>query len=260
MQDSEILHHPLVEALDAALGAFAQMRETGTRQVSVDPAVWRAFVTLPPKDDPKVLPKVPEMASAGVSAEQRNLLMADLRQSIQTCQGCAYAQSQRFFGTGALHRPKVMVINGACSPTQSPVGQHSRLEGAAGELLWKMLGAIDLTPEMVYVTPVMKCPVATRPDNAALTTCTNFLRKEIQTLEPQAILLLGAVAAKGLFGGQGLASTGKVGQWFLYDGRIPVLALHHPARILMLDDALAKPLKSENWSSLVALKKRLEEA
>ena len=137
-----------------------------------------------------------------------------------------------------------------------PVAQGSRLEGESGVLLGKMFAAIGLTPADLYITSALKCLVPGRPETPALRACAAHLRKELLLVAPQAIVLLGAVAAKALFP-QGIASTGRVGQWNLFEGRIPTVALHHPMRLVMAGEALSVPLKRENWAALQALRDRL---
>lgn len=264
MPDSEFADHPAVQAIDAAIDALTYLREGGTKLVPVSPEVWRAFVTPPAQATARAMPGVPEPARAERVAAtgstdtpaERAAAMATLRQDIAMCQGCVYATPERLQGRGEPWGARVAVINGACLAGDDATAQGSRLEGEAGVLLEKMFAAIGLTPADLYVTSALKCPVQGRPEAPALRACAAHLRKELLLVAPQAVVLLGPVAAKALFP-QGIASTGRVGQWNLLEGRIPTVALHHPMRLLLAGDALSVPLKRENWAALQALRDRL---
>lgn len=264
MPDSDFSDHPAVQAIDAAIDALTYLREGGTKLVPVSPEVWRAFATPPAQTAARALPGVPEPARAERAAAagatdtpaERAAAMATLRQDIAACQGCAYAAPERLQGRGEPWGARVAVVNGACLVGDDATAQGSRLEGEAGALLGKMFAAIGLTPTDLYITSALKCPTQGRPESPALRACAAHLRKELLLVAPQAIVLLGPVAAKALFP-QGIASTGRVGQWNLFEGRIPTVALHHPMRLLLAGETLSVPLKRENWAALQALRDRL---
>ncbi len=265
MPDSDFSEHPSVQAIDAAIEALTFLREGGAKMVPVDAAVWQAFVNPPAQRAAQAMPQVPEphraerVAYVGESDTpvERSAALSALRAEIAACQGCPYATAEaRLAGRGEPWGVRVAVVNGASLLGDDLTAQGSRLEGEAGVLLEKMFAAIGLTAADLYITPALKCPVAGRPEAAALRTCSHLLQKELRVVAPQAIVALGPVAAKALFG-QGVAATGRVGQWNLFAGRIPTVALHHPMRLLLLDPALAVPLKRENWAALQALRERL---
>ncbi len=272
MQESDFANHPAVQAIDSAIDALTVLRENGTKLVPVSPEVWRDFIapaaakpTAAPAPQAAPLPAVPPPAQANRAAqtkasdtpEERATAMAELTATITACKGCPYAAEHRYIGHGTVYHPRVMVVNGACLAGDSAMAVGSRLEGAAGELLRKMFSAIGLSDNDLYITSVLKCPVQGRPEGPALKTCNAFLQKEIATIKPQVIVMLGDIAAKAVIP-RGGAATSKVGQLHLYGQHIPAIKLYHPMRILMLDDLLARPLKQENWDALKLLKTRLK--
>jgi DNA polymerase len=278
MQESNFADHPAVQAIDAAIDALTHLREGGTKLMPVSPEVWRDFIAPPkapsapsaPSQEPPqatAMPPVPPPTQAKRAAktkstdtpEERSAAVAELSAAIQACQGCPYATEHRYVGHGAVYHPRVMVVNGACLAGDSKMAEGSRLEGEAGDLLRKMFTAIGLSDDDLYITSVMKCPVQGRPDAAAMKTCTDFLFKEINTIRPEIIVMLGDVAAKAVIP-KGAAATGRVGLWHLVGANTPAIKLHHPMRILLLDDVLARPLKQENWDALKLLKARLQSA
>ncbi len=256
--------HPIVQALDEAIDALTYLRESGTKVLPVTPEVWAEFVRPTPEiTAARAMPTLPEPANASRSqqhSEQYQALMTQLRQTIAQCQKCPYAAGTRVEGRGPVYHPEVAIINGANMTGDSAMAQHARLEGDAAGLLEKMFTAIGLHTEQLYITPAMKCPVARKPSSDALTLCTSYLREELAIIKPKVVVLLGPTAAKALFV-SGVAATGKVGQWNLLSvgkATLPTITLHHPARILMLDEPLAVSLKRENWAALQALRARLQ--
>jgi DNA polymerase len=148
-----------------------------------------------------------------------------------------------------------MVINGAYMMGDRPEAIGSRLEGSAGEMLWKMLQAIHVTPHETYLTHAIRCPVNGRPPRDAVLRCSEWLRQEIKLIQPKVIILLGPFAGATLFPNASAATT-AVGRWSLFDN-IPCITLHHPMRIEMLAD-LAIAMKKENWKALQAVQAHLE--
>ncbi len=269
---NDFADHPMVQALDDAIGALTYLREGGTKMVPVDAQVWRDFIAPPaqpappPTPAPQTLPTIPEpsrvqQGAKGDTPEQRSAAMGAFAQTITACSGCACANAEgRLLGRGVIYNPTLAVVNGAGLIGDQAMAQGSRLEGDAGVLLEKMIGAIGIQMKDVYVTHAMKCAVEKKPASEALQTCAKYLRSELQMVRPRAIVLLGPVAAKALFV-KGMAAAGTVGQWNLFTMggvHIPTITLHHPMRLLMLGDEHSVPLKKENWAALQALQAKLK--
>lgn len=260
MPDSDPHEHPFVRTLDDVIAAYTLMREEGVKTLPVDPAVWAAFAAPTPA---QTMPQVPPPAQAARPApagadtpEARAAAVEALREDLRVCRACAYGAAEgRLFGVGPAYNPDVAIVNGAALVGDDPVALGSRLEGEAGALLDKMLGAIGLARASLYVTPALKCPVSGRPPAEALRACGARLRRELTLVNPRAVILLGPVAARAVHQ-TGASAIGTVGQWGLL-GRIPTIALHHPMRLLMAGDALATDLKRQNWAALQALRDRL---
>lgn len=272
MPASDFSEHPTVQAIDAAIHALTYLRENGTKRVEVSPEIWQAFKAKPitgasqtPTPVITPLPEVPPpsrvergtQTGTTDTPEQRHLAHQTITTEIQGCANCPCASETRYLGHGNLYNPRLFVVNGACRPGDDDTAIGSRLEGEAADLLRNMFAAIQLSEEDLYLTATLKCPVSGRPPVAALQSCTSHLHKEIALINPEIIVMLGDVAARAVIQGS-VAATGKVGQWHLFNGKIPAIKLHHPQRILMLhDEALAKPLKRENWAALKLIQARL---
>jgi uracil-DNA glycosylase family 4 len=118
--------------------------------------------------------------------------------------------------------------------------------GPAGQLLDKMIVAMGLSPEDVYVCNVVKCrpPNNRRPTPLEMTSCSGYLERQLELLNPQVIVALGGTAVAGLLGiTDGI--TRVRGKFRLYEGRIAVMPTFHPAYLLRNPAA-----KREVWTDL----------
>lgn len=122
-----------------------------------------------------------------------------LQKSIDGCQRCRLhaGRTHIVFGDGNP-RANLMFIG------EGP-GEHEDLQGvpfvgAAGELLTKILGAIDIRREDVYITNIVKCrpPGNRNPEADEITACAPFLQRQIELIQPDIICALGRCAAQTL--------------------------------------------------------------
>jgi len=125
--------------------------------------------------------------------------------------------------------------------------------GNAGQLLTAMLPSIGLRRQDVYIANVVKCrPPGNRdpqPDEAAA--CMPFLKRQIELIDPEVIVLLGRIAARCLLGTTAPISSYR-GRWTTWQGR-DVLPTYHPAYLLR------SPIeKRASWADFKKLKQRLD--
>ena len=124
--------------------------------------------------------------------------------------------------------------------------------GPAGELLDKMILAMTLSRQTVYIANVLKCrPPSNRdpkPDEVAL--CSPFLKRQVAAVQPEAIVALGRFAGNLLSGKDG--SMGQIrGRWHEFEG-VPVMPTYHPAYLLRTPSA-----KGKVWDDLKKVMTRL---
>ncbi len=178
---------------------------------------------------------------------------ADVQQEILSCQNCTLYQGcrQKVMGQGDLHAPLMIVGEG---PGQQEDLQGEAFVGPAGQLLTKMLMAIDLPRERVYIGNVVKCrpPSNRQPTLQEADACIGHLRKQYQLIKPQVILLLGATAVRSLLGEE-YRITKCRGQWFEKKG-CEMIATFHPSALLR--DPSKKAMA---WEDLKVLKQKLIE-
>ncbi|MDZ7261861.1 MAG: uracil-DNA glycosylase [candidate division KSB1 bacterium] len=151
--------------------------------------------------------------------------------SIQDCQKCELARRRTHlvFGSGNP-RAKLMLVGEA--PGQEEDVQGEPFVGPAGQLLNKILKAINFDRSEVYVANVLKCrpPDNREPLPEEIQRCGPFLLKQIDLIRPKVILALGRIAAQALL--NTTQSLGELrGKVHAYKG-VPVIVTYHPAALL----------------------------
>ena len=122
--------------------------------------------------------------------------------------------------------------------------------GKVGELLTKMIQAMGLKREDVYLSNVVK-PRSYRTKKAeALDTCEPHLRKQIESVNPEVIVAFGDFSSHLLLRDEAPVARFR-GQWRKYQG-IAVMPTFHPAELLR-DASMKKPV----WLDLQAVMQRL---
>ncbi len=158
----------------------------------------------------------------------------------------------------------LMVVGEGPGETEDKLGRP--FVGRAGELLDKMLLAIDLPREDVYICNTVKCrptlDVGHRLANRAPTpdemrNCRPYLEEQIAIVRPRVILALGAPAAKS-FMGEKFSITKQRGQWFEGPNGTPVIATFHPAYILRQTGGAMTEVKRLVFADLKAVRERVD--
>lgn len=168
---------------------------------------------------------------------QRQTAFTDLDARIKACRLCTDIcryRHQTVFGAGPI-RPTVCFLGEAPGADEDRVGQP--FVGRAGQLLTKIIGAMQLRREEVYILNALKCrpPNNRTPTEQEISNCRPFVEAQLATLQPKYIVCLGAVAVRSL-----LNTTTSIGQLrgrFLQYHGAQVVATYHPAYLLRNEDA-----------------------
>ncbi len=150
---------------------------------------------------------------------------------ISGCRKCALCEGRTHTVPGEGNpEARLMCVGEGPGATEDETGRP--FVGAAGQLLDKMLAAIDCPRETVYIANIVKCrPPGNRkplPDEAAA--CLPYLHRQIALVQPTVILALGGTAAEHLLGVK--RSLGDLrGKVHRYAG-IPLIVTYHPAALL----------------------------
>ena len=195
---------------------------------------------------------------------RREAELARAREVVARCRKCAIGATRRnaVYGEGDPCAA-LMVVGEGPGETEDQLGRP--FVGRAGDLLEKMLLAIDLPREDVFICNTVKCrptlDTGTRLANRAPTpdemrNCRPYLDEQIALVRPAVILALGAPAAKS-FMGERFSITKQRGQWFEGPLGTPVIATFHPAYILRQTGGAMAEVKRLVWNDLKQVRDRL---
>ena len=199
-------------------------------------------------------------------AERREAL-AQLHAVVDACRRCPIGSTRTkvVCGVGDPASPLVIVGEG---PGESEDLQGEPFVGRAGELLTKMLAAIGLRREDVFITNTIKCRASQivggrimnrAPMQEEMANCREYLDRELEVVQPRIILALGAPAAKS-FLGLGFSITRQRGVWYAGPFGTDLMATYHPAYILRLTGGNMTAVKKLVWADLQAVRAKLDES
>ncbi len=176
-----------------------------------------------------------------------------LKAKVEFCTRCDLSNSRTrsVFGSGTGNI-KLVCIGEA--PGESEDKQGLPFVGKSGELLTKMLGAINIDREDIFITNVIKCrpPLNRDPKDDEIQKCSIYLDEQLQVLKPKYILALGRVAAKRLLGLD--YSMKKFREEIQNYKGIPVIVTYHPSALLRNPN-----WKRPSWEDLLKLQKLLKD-
>ena len=183
-------------------------------------------------------------------------LLSALRDEIGDCKRCKLCQARTniVFGVGDPHARLMFVGEG---PGADEDAQGEPFVGRAGQKLNEMIHAIGLERKDVYIANVVKCrPPGNRdPEPDEVKTCSPFLFRQIEIIQPKVIVALGSPATKTLLDTK-VGITSLRGRWGSFRG-IPVMPTFHPAFLLRkytVENRLAV------FADLKAARARIDEA
>lgn len=184
--------------------------------------------------------------------------LQDLRQAALEFNGCSLKTTAKstVFGSGNEHA-KVMLIGEAPGADEDRTGIP--FVGKSGRLLEKMLCSIGLRREDVYITNVVmwRPPGNRTPTDAEVAICLPFLKRQIDLVDPDMIVFLGASAANALLDNTESVSKmrGRLMSYVTSDKKeICALATFHPA--FLLRNAAQK---AKSWADFLRILKKLKE-
>jgi DNA polymerase len=198
---------------------------------------------------------------------RRERLMSKAAAVVAACRKCqiGYERRNSVYGEGDPCAD-LMVIGEGPGDNEDRLGRP--FVGRAGELLDKMLAAIGLPREDVFIANTVKCRPTSLEDgklrNRApmpieMENCRPYLDEQIEIIAPRVILAVGAPAAKSFLGKDFAIMKGR-GRW--YDGPhgIPLMVTFHPAYVLRQGGMALTETKRLVWSDLKQVRAKLDEA
>ena len=212
--------------------------EIGVTGVSRD-AKWRKRDSAAPFDS--------HDSASGVMLTQGNddslaAIQTEIGPDCRRCKLCTLGRSQIVFGVG---HPKARLMFVGEAPGEDEDKKGEPFVGRAGQLLTKIIEAIGMTRDQVYIANVIKCrpPNNRNPEPDEVASCEPFLFRQIDVIQPKVIVPLGKFAAQSL-----LKTTDPItrlrGRQFDYRGAV-LIPTFHPAYLLRNPSA-----KREVWEDM----------
>jgi DNA polymerase len=256
----------LQRVLDSTERHLLTLKAAGIRFVPVHPETLSQLREPPPfieaetngrtvelPDEQPLVPPAP--------AEDLDAAMAALCRRSAVCLKCPHlAKSRRnvVFGVGDI-RAKLMFVGEA--PGADEDAQGEPFVGAAGQLLTRIIKAMGLSRETVYIANILKCRPDTpgqssgnrKPTAAEMKTCLPYLLEQIDLIQPKVLVALGATAIEGLLGTG--HSIGKLRGKFQTFQNIPLMPTFHPAYLLR-NQAPAE--KRKVWEDMLQVMEKLQ--
>ncbi len=196
---------------------------------------------------------VPSSLNEMSPQEKADALRALDEGEVKSCTKCNLCQSrtQTVFGDGDPDADLLFIGEG---PGQNEDEQGVPFVGRAGDLLNKMILAMGLSRETVFIANVVKCrpPNNRTPTPNEVDQCWDYLRRQIEIIRPKVIVTLGGPAMKMLLNTRD-GITRMRGTWHTYDGLaphgppIPLMPTFHPAYLLR---AYTPDNRRKVWSDL----------
>ncbi len=161
----------------------------------------------------------------------RSETLEQIRNDLGDCRRCKLwkGRTNIVFGTGNPHAQLVFVGEG---PGYDEDRQGEPFVGKAGQLLNKIIDAMKLSRDQIYICNVIKCrpPENRNPQPDEIKACFPFLKRQLDSISPDFICALGSVAANALLEKEVFISRVR-GRFFDYKG-IKVMPTYHPAYLL----------------------------
>jgi DNA polymerase len=198
-----------------------------------------------------------DLASSGTTAagSAKGSVLETLRTEIGDCTRCKLHphRTHLVFGTGSPNA-RLMFIGEAPGEEEDLQGQP--FVGKAGQLLTRIIQAMGLEREEVYIANILKCrpPGNRNPEPDEIATCEPFLRRQVEAIRPKIICALGTFAAQTLLQTDRKISALR-GRFHDYRGT-PLMPTYHPAYLLRNPED--KRLVWEDMKLIVTELKNLE--
>lgn len=226
--------------------AFLQVSPRHAAPESASPVERSALQKVSPAKERRPIPK-------------STVKITDIAEEVASCHACEL-HKQRLYPVSGRGSEKIrLLIVGdwlaATDTEQLPAGHLFGVE--QDKMLGRMLTAINLSGDDVFITNVIKCavPHSCQPQASHVQSCVSYLRRQIAVLRPEIICTMGMVAARAILENPQPLSRLR-GQFLEYEQEqnhsISVIATYHPSYLLQNPE-----MKQATWADLQLLAKRL---
>jgi uracil-DNA glycosylase family 4 len=183
-------------------------------------------------------------------------LLEKLKTKIQNIDNCELkSQAKKLVFSDGNPNSELMIVGEGPGEKEDQMGKP--FVGDAGTLLNKMLKAIDIEREKIYITNVVnfRPPNNRKPEPAEITRYSEFLKTHISIINPKILVLMGSTAMESLFGSK-IKISKERGIWkelIVNNKKYLVMITFHPAYLLRQADQ-----KKYSWADLKEIRKKID--
>ena len=195
------------------------------------------------------------LAKPGV--EENSHRINDLKNKIKNIDNCDLKKNAKniVFSDGDRNS-SIMIVGEGPGEKEDEIGKP--FVGDAGQLLNKMLQAINIKRDKVYITNVVnyRPPNNRKPEPAEINRYSEFLREHISIINPKILVLMGSTAMESLFGTK-IKISKERGKWkevIINNKTYSTMVTFHPAYLLRQADQ-----KKYSWADLKEIRKKIDE-
>ena len=189
--------------------------------------------------------------------ENINSRLKDLKTKIENINNCELKNNSKkiVFSDGRFDS-SVMIVGEGPGQKEDELGKP--FVDDAGQLLNKMLEAINIKRENIYITNVVnyRPPNNRKPEPSEINRYSEFLREHISIIDPKILILMGSTAMEALFGTK-IKISKERGTWkevIINNKTYLVMVTFHPAYLLRQADQ-----KKYSWADLKEIRKKIDE-
>ena len=180
-----------------------------------------------------------------------------LKNKIETIENCNLKKnaSKIVFADGNIQSP-IMIVGEGPGQKEDELGKP--FVGDAGNLLNKMLKAINIERDKVYITNVVnyRPPNNRKPESNEINRYSEFLKEHISIINPKILILMGSTAMEAILGSSTRISNER-GKWkeiIIKQKNYKTIVTFHPAYLLRKPDQ-----KKFSWEDLKIIRKEIEQ-
>ena len=259
--DALAISLPILQGMKKNLrGAPKATRSSLDQLISTRPSLPDSFVkTDLPSPLTKPIGKTPVPTTLPMD-DGRLAKLAGLKEKILSCTRCpnlVASRTQVVYGVG---NPFTELLFVGEAPGEEEDLRGEPFIGKAGQLLTKIINAMEYTREDIFIANILKCrpdmPAGEsgnrKPKPAEMATCLPWLTQQIDLIKPKVIVALGLTAVEGLLG-EPRTMRDVRGKWLDYHG-VPLMPTYHPAYLLR-NQTLAE--KRKVWEDMLLVLEKL---
>ena len=189
--------------------------------------------------------------------ENINIKLNALKEKINNINNCNLKNNSKqiVFSDGNFNSP-VMIVGEGPGQREDEIGKP--FVGDAGQLLNKMLNAININRQNIYITNVVnfRPPNNRKPEPKEINRYSEFLREHVTIIDPKILILMGSTAMEALFGSK-IKISKERGMWkdvIINNKTYLTMITFHPAYLLRQSDQ-----KKYSWADLKKIRNKIDE-